>query len=91
MKEKINHALADTISIIKEVPGGGPAYCDAFSSEIAFFRNGEWVTDIIPEFADYTDGVNIEDTIVYCYVPDSKIIDFLKQYAIGLSNTKKKG
>jgi hypothetical protein len=82
MKQKINHPMADTISMIKKAPGGLSVYADNFTSEIAFFRNGEWVTDILPEFAEYAEGKPEDDTLVYCWVPDSKIYDFVNKYMV---------
>lgn len=75
--------MADTISMVKNPgPGGIGIYADAFSSEIAFFRKGEWVTDLVPEFAEYAESVDDEDTRVYTYVPDSKIVDFVNKYMV---------
>jgi hypothetical protein len=82
MKQKISHPMADTISMIKEGPGGLKVYAGQFTSEIAFFKDGEWVTDILPEFAEYAEGDPEDDTLVYCWVPDSKIYDFVNKYMV---------
>ena len=75
--------MADTISMVKNPgPSGIKMYADAFTTEIAFFKGGEWVTDLIPEFAEYAEGDPEEDTLVYGYVPDSKIVDFVNKYMV---------
>lgn len=47
------------------------------SSEIAFFKDGEWVIDPIEPFADYHDGGH--STAVYPYTPDELIDAFLAE------------
>lgn len=79
MKVKINHPMADMVSIIKEGPMGARVYGDDTTSEMAFFMNDVWVIKTIPEFAQYADGV-AGDTAVYAYVPDEEIEAFLKEY-----------
>ena len=69
--------MADTISIST----GSNAYSGDNSSEIAFFKNNDWVVVPIPEFATYHDGSSsIADTAVYPYVPNEKIEKFLDKY-----------
>jgi hypothetical protein len=76
-KEKINHPMADTVSIVS----GGIAYAGDNASEIAFFLNGEWVVTPIEPFAEYHDGSPSDaDTAVYPYVPNEKIEKFLDKY-----------
>ena len=76
-KIKINHMMADTISISK----GDAAYSTDNTSEIAFFKNKDWVVVPIPEFATYHDGSSsIADTAVYPHVPNEKIEKFLDKY-----------
>jgi hypothetical protein len=76
-KIKINHTMADQISIST----GSNAYSGDNSSEIAFFRNRDWVVIPIPEFATYHDGsASNSDTAVYPYVPNEKIEKFLERY-----------
>ena len=76
-KIKINHMMADTISIST----GTHIYNGDNSSEIAFFKNNDWVVVPIPEFATYHDGSDsIADTAVYPYVPNEKIEKFLDKY-----------
>jgi hypothetical protein len=76
-KIKINHMMADQISIST----GSNAYSGDNSSEIAFFKNRNWVVVPIPEFATYHDGSDsIADTAVYPYVPNELIDAFLDNY-----------
>ena len=72
----INHPMADEISIIDHAG----AYAGRGSKEIAFFSNDEWVTDIIPEFADYTHPEPDGDTRVYGWVPVAVLDPFLEKY-----------
>ena len=69
--------MADQISIST----GQGAYDGDNSSEIAFFKNKDWVVIPIPEFATYHDGSDsIADTAVYPYVPNELIEKFLDEY-----------
>jgi hypothetical protein len=78
-KVKIQHPMADTVSIVS----GGIAYAGGNTSEIAFFLNGEWVVNPIEPFADYHDGSPSDaDTAVYPYVPNELIDAFLDENAI---------
>ena len=75
-KVKIRHPLADTLSIST----GQLAYSGDNTSEIAFFKNGEWVVTPIEPFADYHDGSPSDaDTAVYPYVPNELIDAFLDE------------
>ena len=72
---KINHPKADSISI----QDSEFHWCrPGFSSEIAFFKRGSWVTEPIEPFADYHDG-SVGDTAVYSYVPNTLIDAFLDE------------
>lgn len=71
--------MADEISIIKLGPGGLTAYSGEHCSEIAFFRNNDWVVKPLPEFAQYHDGSD-GDTAVYGWVPDELIDSFISEY-----------
>ena len=76
-KVKINHMMADTISIST----GQGIYGGENTSEIAFFKNNDWQVIPIPEFAIYHDGSSsIADTAVYPYVPNELIEKFLTKY-----------
>jgi hypothetical protein len=58
----INHPLADTISYFEE-----PSAEDCF--EAAFFKNGQWVVDIIPELSEWAEDDFGSGSRVYRYVP----------------------
>jgi len=76
-KIKINHMMADTISISV----GEFAYSGENTSELAFFKNKDWQVIPIPEFATYHDGSDsVSYTAVYPYVPNEKIQRFLDKY-----------
>ena len=74
---KINHPMADTISISI----GDRAYCGEDSSEIAFFQNNDWVVTAIPEFCIYHDGGHA-DTSVYGWVPNDLLLSFLEKFGV---------
>jgi hypothetical protein len=75
---KINHPLAEKVS----VQDSEFHYCTpGKSSEIAFFKNGEFVTEIISPFEKYSDGV-ASDTLVYAWVPNEIIEKFLEEYRV---------
>ena len=78
MNIKINHPMADHVSIIKEGPMGMRACATTNSSELAFFPRGKWVCEPIPEFAEYHDGGS--DTAVYGWVPDDEVDAFINKY-----------
>ena len=72
----LHHPLADEISIAL----GDNGYCNfPHSVELAFFKNGEWVTDILPEFAAFADGI-AGDTLVYARVPVLDFAQFITNY-----------
>lgn len=75
MKIKINHPMADTISVVDHEF----AYAGPNTVEIAFFRKGDWVVNPIPEFIAYHDG-GFGDTAVYPYVPRNLVDDFISQW-----------
>jgi hypothetical protein len=76
MKMRINHPMADTISVVSHLG----TYSGNNTSEIAFFRKGEWVVTPIEPFADYHDGSPSDaDTAVYPYVPNDLIDAFLDE------------
>lgn len=75
-KVKIKHPLADTLSIAT----GPGAYAGMHTSEIAFFKNNEWVVTPIEPFADYHDESPADaDTAVYPYVPNELIEAFIDE------------
>ena len=76
-KVKINHPMSDTISIST----GENIYSGENSSEIAFFKNNDWVVIAIPEFSTYHDGSpSNSDTAVYPWVPNELIDKFLQEW-----------
>ena len=72
---KINHPLADRISV-QDSPSH---YAGKFTSEVAFFRGGHFVTELIEPFAKYADAV-CSDTLTYGWVPNNLIEEFLNTY-----------
>lgn len=75
---KIDHPLANKISVQNSeyhhcTPGK--------SSEIAFFLNNKFQTEIIEEFANYADGLE-GDTLVYSFVPDDLIDEFIELFGV---------
>ena len=72
----LQHPFVDEISLSI----GDIAYANfPYSAEIALFKNGEWVTDIVEEFAPWADG-KAGDTRVYGYVPMHVVGEFLKNW-----------
>lgn len=77
MRIKINHPMADRISVVHH----SYSYSDKDTREIAFFRKGKWVTEPIPEFAKYHDGAIVGgDATVYGWVPTELVDKFLAEY-----------
>ena len=73
------HPLADEVSLSI----GSGAYANfPHTVELAFFRNGEWVTEIIPELAEYAFGPE-GDTRVYAWVPQIEFSHFLENFSTG--------
>ena len=74
--EPIRHPLADEISIAL----GDNGYCDfPYSVELAFFKDGVWVTDIIEDFEKHAGSI-AGDTIVYPRVPLVMLAQFIEVY-----------
>jgi hypothetical protein len=67
--------MADTISVVDHEH----AYSGPNSVELAFFKNGKWVVNPIPEFITYHEGI-FGDTAVYAYVPRDLVDDFISQW-----------
>ena len=72
---KINHPLATNMS----VQNSPSHYASENTSEVAFFNRGVFVTTIIEPFAEYADG-EAGDTLVYGWVPNEIIDEFLETY-----------
>ena len=70
------HPMADEISIAM---GDGAMGRFPYSVEIAFFKNDNWVSEILPEFAAYADGIAGE-TRVYAYVPLTLVSQFIDNW-----------
>ena len=76
--EPIRHPMADEISIAL----GDNGYCDfPYSVELAFFKNGKWVTEIIEDFEKFADGL-AGDTLVYPRVPLVMLAQFVEVYGV---------
>ena len=72
-KAPLQHPLADDVSLAI----GDGAYCNfPYSVELAFFKDGDWVYEILPEFAAYHSGG------VYTYVPLDVFANFLKAWRV---------
>lgn len=76
----LSHPLADEVSIAL---GSGQYSRFPHSVELAFFKNDEWVTSILDEFAPYADGPGGSDSLVYGWVPLKVLADFLENYSTG--------
>ena len=72
------HSMADTLSINDT----GNSYGDRDSYEIAFFSNGDMITDTVPRFAEWVmgDGHNPPMSLIYGYVPKREVSLFLEDY-----------
>lgn len=68
------HPMADEVSIAL---GSGQYSRFPHSVELAFFRNGEWVTEPLPELADYYSHE------VYPYVPLIDFAMFMENFGTG--------
>ena len=74
----ISHPMADEVSIAL----GDNGYCRfPYSVELAFFMGGKWVTDILPEFAEYADAPAM-DTRIYAWVPLEIFARFMDTYCV---------
>ena len=73
-KAKIAHPMADEVSIAM---GDGAYARFPHSVELAFFKNGEWVTEPLPEFAA------LYSHEVYPYVPLIYFAQFMENYGTG--------
>ena len=74
---RINHPLADRIS----VQNSEYHHAGENTSEVAFFLNNKFQTEVIEEFANYADGLE-GDTLVYSWVPNELIEKFLSEYSV---------
>lgn len=67
----IRHPMADEISL---AIGDNGACNFPLSAEVAFFKNDEWVNDVLPEFAAFADTFG---RCVYTWVPTNVVFEFL--------------
>lgn len=72
------HSMADTLS----VSDSRNSYSDRDTHEIAFFKDGKMIADIVPRFAEWTmgDGNDPPMSVVYGYVPRHEVSLFLVDY-----------
>tara|TARA_R110000803_G_scaffold22085_1_gene55137 strand:- start:3070 stop:3330 length:261 start_codon:yes stop_codon:yes gene_type:complete len=73
----IEHDMADTMSIADS----GRTYSDRDSYEIAFFSKGEWVTESLPEFAQWG-SLDTPEQRIYTYVPRDIVGKFLGEHTM---------
>ena len=72
-RAEIQHPLADEVSIAI----GDGAMCNfPYSVELAFFQNGEWQEEILPELSGLHSGG------VYAYVPLELFAEFLDRWRV---------
>lgn len=79
---QVDHPLVDTMSYSI----GSSSYSDfPHNVELAFFKNGEWFTEALPELAEYAEEfVESEvSTRVYPRVPLTLFASFVEVYASG--------
>jgi len=73
-KAALAHPMADEVSI---AIGNGAYARFPHTVELAFFRNGEWVTEPLPEFGAYFSHE------VYPYVPLIMLAQFMENFGTG--------
>ena len=69
----LTHVQADKVSFFLE-----PNFTSLF--ELAFFKDDEWVLDVIGEFEPYADETAL-DTRVYRFVPRDVLVAFLNRFS----------
>jgi hypothetical protein len=83
MRARINHPLADEISYFRE-----PSATDCM--EVAFFKNDEWVTALIPELSLWADS-DFGDTEypyrAYRFIPTEVVYTFLIRFQKGIDKS----
>ena len=81
LRARINHPLADEISYFRE-----PSASDCM--EVAFFKNDQWVTDLIPELSLWTESDSIEYPLrVYRFIPAEVVYTFLIRFEKGIDKS----
>ena len=74
----IKNELADEISYFEE-----PSASDCM--EVAFFKDDQWVTDLIPELSLWAESDFAEYPLrVYRFVPKEVVYTFLVRFEVGL-------
>ena len=73
-KARLAHQMADEVSI---AIGDGAYARFPHTVELAFFKNGDWVTEPLPELADYYSSE------VYPYVPLIEFAMFMENFGTG--------
>ena len=74
LRARINHPLADEISYFHEPSAHS-------CMEVAFFKNGEWVTALIPELSLWADEYPCR-TRVYHLIPIEVVYTFLVRFEV---------
>lgn len=76
LRVRINHPLADEISYFHD-----PSASDCM--EVAFFKNDQWVTDLIPELSLWAESDFAEYPLrVYRFVPTEVVYIFLVRFEV---------
>lgn len=76
----VDHFMCDEVSL---AIGSGHYATFPYTVELAFFKEGRWVNEILPEFAAYAEGGPDADCRVYPYVPLIFLAQFLENYGTG--------
>ena len=78
-KATVAHPMVDEISI---AIGSGQYSRFPHTVELAFFKEDEWVNEILPEFAPYAER-GTDEYRVYPFVPLLVLAQFLENYSTG--------
>lgn len=74
LRARINHPLADEISYFYQTS-------ESDCMEAAFFKNDQWVTDLIPELSLWTESDFAEYPLrVYRFIPKEVVYTFLVRF-----------
>ena len=77
-KAYLAHPMTDAVSL---AIGSGSYSNFPYSVELAFFKNDQWVSDPIPEFAAWREGGD-SDFPIYGWVPLHVFANFLKDWRV---------
>ena len=76
LRARINHPLADEISYFYQTS-------ESDCMEAAFFKNDQWVTDLIPELSLWAESDFAEYPLrVYRFVPTEVVYIFLVRFEV---------